>query len=168
MRRLPRLGVSLVLGLAMLIGATAQGGARADETVPDAMRPLSTDDNTYVPALGDLMGAIQLRHFKLWYSGKMKNWPLAAYELNQVENSFRDAARLYRHIPLENIVMISAPLEALGAAITARDEARFASAFSTLTTTCNTCHRAAGVGFIQVQIPTASPFSNQVFTPAPR
>jgi hypothetical protein len=36
---------------------------------------------SYVPSLGDLMAAIQLRHSKLWYVANLKNWPLADYEL---------------------------------------------------------------------------------------
>ena len=33
----------------------------------------------YKPGLGDIMGAIQMRHAKLWFAGKSLNWQLAAY-----------------------------------------------------------------------------------------
>jgi hypothetical protein len=47
----------------------------------------------------------------------------------------------------------------------ANDGARFASAFANLTAACNICHEAVHVGFITIQVPTASPFSNQSFIP---
>jgi hypothetical protein len=138
--------------------------AQDQDTVPYAMRPPALGD-TYLPNLGDIMGATQLRHFKLWYAGEARNWELASYEVGQIEDGFFNAARLYRNIPVEKINMIDEPLMALDSAIKARDEARFASAFADLTATCNACHRAANVGFITMQIPISSPFSNQSFTP---
>jgi len=42
--------------------------AFAQDTVPYAYRPPTAGD-TYVPSLGDIMGATQLRHFKLSYAG---------------------------------------------------------------------------------------------------
>jgi len=61
--------------------------------------------------------------------------------------------------------MIAQPLDALDRAIKNRDSARFTKAFSDLTVTCNACHEAAHVGFIRMQIPTTSPFSDQLFAP---
>ena len=39
-------------------------------------------NEAYTPGLGDFMGQIQMRHAKLWFAGKAKNWQLAAYELD--------------------------------------------------------------------------------------
>jgi hypothetical protein len=36
----------------------------------------------YEPGLGEFMTATQLRHAKLWFAGRHKNWDLAAYEIN--------------------------------------------------------------------------------------
>ena len=41
----------------------------------------------YVPALGDIMSATQLRHIKLWFAGKLQNWDLASYELRQIRSN---------------------------------------------------------------------------------
>jgi len=138
--------------------------AFAQDTVPYAYRPPTAGDS-YVPTLGDIMGATQLRHFKLSYAGKLGNWELASYELGQIEDSLITAARLYQNIPIEKINMVEQPLTALSNAIKAKDGARFAGAFADLTATCNGCHEAAHVGFITIQVPTASPFSNQSFMP---
>jgi len=149
--------------IALLLAAMPLA-AFGQEPVPEAMRPASVGD-AYVPSLGDIMGATQLRHIKLWNAGRLKNWELAAYELGQIEDSFNTAARLYRNIPIENIEMIGKPLAALDGAIKAKDGARFAKGFSDLTTTCDACHEVAHVGFITVQVPTASPFTDQSFKP---
>ncbi len=60
------------------------------------------------------------------------------------------------------------PIEAIGAAIEAKDGARFAKGFNELTAACNACHEGIGRGFIVIQVPTASPFSDQSFAPAPK
>ena len=155
MKHIPMIALSIV---AAMLPAFAQ------DTVPYAYRPPTAGD-TYVPTLGDIMGATQLRHFKLSYSGKLGNWGLASYELGQIEDSLINAARLYQNIPIEKINMVEQPLIALSSAIKAKDGARFASAFADLTAACNSCHEAAHVGFITIQVPTASPFSNQSFMP---
>jgi hypothetical protein len=138
--------------------------AFAQDTVPYAYRPPTAGD-TYVPSLGDIMGATQLRHFKLSYAGLLGNWELASYELDQIEDSLVNAARLYQNIPIEKINMVEQPLMALANSIKVKDGARFASAFADLTAACNSCHEAAHVGFIRIQVPTSSPFSNQSFMP---
>lgn len=124
----------------------------------------------YLPVLADIMSGTQLRHLKLAYSGKVKNWRLADYELGQIQQSFADAARLYpvfKNIPLAEFIKSESepPLADLRKAIDAKNLDDFATAFGKLTDACNRCHRAAGVGFIVIRVPTSSPFSNQLFPP---
>jgi len=57
------------------------------------------------------------------------------------------------------------PLADLRRAIDAKSSDGFAKAFGRLTQACNRCHQEAGVGFIVIRVPTASPFSNQLFPP---
>ncbi len=140
--------------------AAAMLPAAADDTVPYAWRPPKLGE-TYVPGLGDIMQAIQWRHIKLSYAGKLGNWGLAGYELSQMLESIGNAARLYESIPIEKIEMVDQPLIALSEAIKAKSGPRFTRAFADLTETCNSCHAAAQVGFITIQVPTASPFSDQ-------
>jgi hypothetical protein len=132
-------------------------------------QPASAADPA-VPALADIMSATQLRHLKLAYSGKVMNWPLAGYELGLIQQSFDAAARHYpvfKGIPLAELVRKESepPLVDLRRAIDAKSGDGFAKAFGRLTQACNRCHQGAGVGFIVIRIPTASPFSNQLFPP---
>jgi hypothetical protein len=119
----------------------------------------------YPPKLGDIMTAIQLSHIKLWFAGKLENWDLAAYEVAQIRESLGDAAQLYREIPVEFVTNTADPIDAIREAIAAKDSAKFAKAFGDLNQTCNACHQVIGRGFIVIQVPTSSPFTNQSFAP---
>ena len=121
----------------------------------------------YKPPLGDIMGKIQLRHIKLWFAGKLKNWELATYEVDEIRASLESAADLYRGIPVELATNTADPILALGKAIETKDSAMFAKAYSELTAACNACHAGIGRGFIVMQVPSSSPFTDQLFEPHP-
>ncbi len=55
--------------------------------------------------------------------------------------------------------------KALAEAIAAKDSAAFVAGFRQLTEACNACHESVHLGFIKIQTPTASPFSDQRFAP---
>lgn len=120
----------------------------------------------YKPSLGDLMTTIQLRHAKLWYAGRLKNWPLADYQLQQLGAEFAQAATLYPDMAAAGMDETSKLAKQLGEAVNAQDEAQFEKAFSGITAQCNACHEAAGRPFINVRTPKfPSPYSNQLFDP---
>ena len=119
-----------------------------------------------VPSLGDMMAAIQLRHAKLWYSGRVKNWPLADYELEQLNASLRQATRFYTKMPASDMTATDKAAALISEAIKAKDGAKFSMAFGQMTAACNSCHEAAGRAFIFIRVPSrVSPFSNQMFEP---
>lgn len=146
------LSISLVGGFSLRAGAEEQDASR--------------------PTLSDLMALTQLRHFKLWYAQRVGNWPLADYELKQFNTTIDRIVKLYpttSSISQANLIheKTDPAMSALRQAISDRDSSRFEAAFVQITNACNQCHKAAGVGFITVQVPTHSPFSNQNFGPAP-
>ena len=122
----------------------------------------------YRPPLGDIMGKIQLRHIKLWFAGKARNWELATYEVDEIKASLETAADLYRGIPVELVTNTADPIQAIRDAIAAKDGAAFAKGYSDLTVACNACHQGIRRGFIVIQVPTASPFTDQSFSPPKR
>ncbi len=131
-----------------------------------AQSPVGSVGANYVPHLGDIMGATQLRHIKLAYAGKRRNWELAAYELDQIKMSFQDAATYYPGIPITDMTIVEKPVRRLSEAIQQRNPKTFSAAFAELTAACNSCHQAIGRDFIVIQVPASSPFSNQIFEPA--
>ncbi len=127
----------------------------------------------YTPGLGEIMTFQQMRHVKLWFAGLNANWPLASYELDELNEGFEDVATYHpthkdAQLPIPQLIdkMIKAPIRQLDEAIKAQDQDRFMKAFDQLTEGCNGCHQATKFGFNVVTRPTANPYSNQVFQPA--
>ena len=49
---------------------------------------LGSQQQPYTPSLAVVMQLIQFSHFKLFLAGAHRNWPLAEYELSQMETTF--------------------------------------------------------------------------------
>jgi hypothetical protein len=150
-----------------LVFAIGAGVPAFGDDVPFAQPPLAVPGQPGTPlaSLGDIMEMIQLRHIKLWYAIKSKNWGLLNYELEQIKDSFTHALIYYRNIPVEYIVAVNKPLIFLQDAVKSKDGSKLEKGFADLTTACNSCHQAAEVGFIVIQKPNSSPFSDQNFLP---
>src|SRR5262249_43240730 len=123
---------------------------------------------TYTPSLAVVMGLIQLSHFKLWLLGNVRNWPLAEYELSQMNATLQDARALFPNVPAADTSAMSA--EELRDAIRTKDGAKFDAAFRKFTSECNSCHERAGLRFIKIRVPATSPImtsplSNESFEP---
>ncbi len=151
----------MTIAAAACLGA-ALTGARAEEAKPGATP-------VYTPQVSDFMSETQLRHFKLWFSGSLSNWPLAAFELAKMKTSFDLAAEFDAKTDPNFADLMKASADPafkdLEAAIAANNEAAFIQGFERLTKSCNACHAASGLSFIKIQTPTASPFSDQSFAP---
>jgi hypothetical protein len=126
---------------------------------------------SYVPGLGELMARIQVNHAKLWLAGEARNWDLADYQLGEMKEVFSDVQDFsprYKNVPVGEMIeaIMTGTINDLEGAIATRDFARFSSSFDKLTESCNSCHAAAGRGYIAIQRPARSDFSNQNFAPA--
>jgi hypothetical protein len=116
-RRLLWLCLAAAPALALVASASARS---ADTAAP------------YVPGLGEIMAATQMRHLKLWYAGAAQNWPLADYEVDELAEGFADAARYHPHHkdaprPLPELIpqFTAAPIAALRTAIAAHNPVDF-------------------------------------------
>jgi hypothetical protein len=145
--------------LALLVSVPPMAVALAQSS----QEPISRDEN--LPRLGEIMLAKQWRHIKLWFAGKQHNWSLAAYELAQIKASLAQAATLYSGIPVNDVLILDAPIQSIDKAIQSKDSAGFVKAFNELTNGCNVCHREMGREFIEIKMPAESPFSDQLFAP---
>ena len=126
----------------------------------------------YVPGLGELMTAIQMRHAKLGIAGESGNWGLADYEIDELDEGLSDVVDLHpTHAnvrkPLTALVpqFTKMPIERLRTAIKAKNPEAFLGAFDELTAGCNGCHQTASFGFNVVTRPTSPPVTNQEFAP---
>lgn len=153
----------------LLAAAALTSGCSSKQPSPEAQ---DARTKPYVIGLGEIMGLTQMRHAKLWFAGKASNWPLAAYELDEIREGLDDAATFHPHHksvprPLGGMIaeFVGPPLDDLGAAVRAKDSGKFVAAFDRLTDGCNACHREAAFGFNVVTRPTSPPVSNQNFAP---
>jgi hypothetical protein len=121
-------------------------------------------NKTYKPGLGEFMTGIQLHHAKLWFAGQNQNWPLANFEIHEIQESLDDIDEFCKDRPeVKSIGMLKPAIDSVAGAIRQRDLQSFKNSFSLLTNTCNTCHKATDHGFNVVIIPTDPPVSNQDF-----
>jgi len=133
--------------------------------------PVASALSQYVPGLGEFMGLTQMRHTKLWFAGEARNWPLASYELDEIQEGFDDIVRLHpvhegSPLPIKDILprLTAEPLAKIRDAIDAQDKAQFEAAFDLLTQACNACHQAENFGFNHIVRPSGNPYTNQDFS----
>jgi hypothetical protein len=133
---------------------------------------LATAQQPHPAAVGDLMTAfVQPRHIKLGLAGNEQNWLYAAYELDQLRETFADLAEIlpkYRDLSIPDLITstVKKPLAALDRAIRAKDGNQFTVAYGQLTASCNSCHQSYDRAVIVIQHPTASTFPDQDFRPS--
>jgi hypothetical protein len=124
-------------------------------------------NETYKPGFGEFMSGIQMHHAKLWFAGQNQNWPLADFEVHEIQESLDDLQNFCKDRPeLKTIGMINPPIDSVANAVRQKDLQLFKSSFVLLTNTCNNCHRATDHGFNVVTIPSNLPVVNQDFKPA--
>ncbi len=154
-----------ILAGAMAIAMLGSGNAQAPVT------PQGATSQAYRPGLGDLMTmTVQPRHIKLALAGREKNWPYAAYELHQLEESFERVVRYWpqwRRNPIADIMssVTKDPMAMLAQAIKNADAEQYNIAYRRLTDSCNACHQATNVGVNVIVVPDSSTFPDQDFRP---
>jgi hypothetical protein len=153
-------------------------GSAQQHTMPGMNMPGMNMEDVYSnkpfrPGLGELMVAfVQPRHIKLGLAGAAQNWDYAVYELDELQGTFDDIGKLIlKHgelsIPQAIAATVKQPLDALDAAIKAKDSAGFTKAYADLTTACNACHVSAGHPTIVIKVPDVpgTAFPDQDFSP---
>ena len=170
MNRLPR----SILVAVLLAGATSlPGSAQQHVNMPAPAMGDILSKAPYRPGLGELMTAfVQPRHTKLGLAGAAGSWDYAAYELDELRETFDDVGKLIlKHgdlsIPQAIASTVKQPLDALDSAIKARDQGAFTKAYADLTAGCNACHASAGHPMIVIKVPDVSgaAFPDQDFGP---
>jgi hypothetical protein len=180
-RRLPlgrlTLGLTILAALSDAAGAQQQHRDMPGMSTPTQPKPGMDmgevkSSAPFRPGLGDLMTAlVQPRHTKLGLAGAAQNWDYAAYELDELRETFDLVGKqILKHgslsIPQTIAATVKQPMEAVDAAIKAKDQTGFSKAYAELTDACNACHKSADHAMIVIQVPTvsATAFPDQDFT----
>lgn len=170
------LGMKLVLvGLAMIpfAGCSQQRNTNPDAALETKVAALKEETNEIEPGLGEIMGVIEQHHAKLYYAGTMANWPLAAYEVGEIQENLEEAEELYPAssekvtVALPKIIpaMTKSTIAGVQQAIQQKNEKLFVQAYQALSKSCSSCHAAENHPFIKIQTPAAGMFSDQDFAP---
>jgi hypothetical protein len=165
---------TFILGLALIFLAgcarqqTLDTNTTAALEVQIAQLKAAIDD--LKPGLGEIMGVIQQHHAKLYYAGSKSNWPLADYELGEIQEGLDDAVQFnptFKGAPVASLVpaLTKGSLQKVHDAIAKKDKKAFLEAYNSLSTSCSNCHKAANHPFVQIQVPSEAQFSDQKFTP---
>src|SRR5262249_49361852 len=80
--------------------------------------PPKAGQGASIRGLGEIMALQQMRHAKLWLAGSAGNWPLAAYELDELREGFDDVVHFHpthkdAPLPLDQLVpkIVGQPLQ---------------------------------------------------------
>jgi len=123
-------------------------------------------ENGYRPGLGEFMSSIQLHHAKLWFAGVNKNWKLADFEIQEIQESVEAIQEFNNDRPeVKEIGMIKPSIDSVRNAIKEQNVQSFKDSYLLLTNTCNNCHKVTEHSFNVVTIPSAPPVVNQDFKP---
>ena len=112
-------------------------------------------------ALSDLMTKLQLQHAKLWFAGKLSNWALATYEIQQIDANLEATGKFLTDPSQANPARQQ--LQKVREAVQAKNLPAFMASYATMTNECNGCHRSSGYAAIAIQIPLTLPVPNQLF-----
>jgi hypothetical protein len=164
--------ILIVLVLISLAGCKQQPSMNSDAALEAKVSALESAVDDAKPGLGEIMGVIQQHHAKLYYAGMKANWPLANYELGEIQESLDDAVKFYPKfkevpVPLTELVptMTQASLAQMHEAIERNDKKLFFQAYGALSKSCSNCHVAADHPFVKIKAPTEAMFSDQEFAP---
>jgi len=121
---------------------------------------------TYKPGFGEFMSGIQLHHAKLWFAGISNNWPLADFEIHEIEETLEDLQKFCGERPeVKSIATIIPALDSTKYSVQQKNLTLFKNSFLSLTAACNNCHKVTNHSFNVVTVPTGLPVVNQDFKP---
>jgi hypothetical protein len=122
------------------------------------------------PGLGEYMTTIQLHAAKLWFAAKAGSWELAAYELDELEETMAAVKKLDAEkngVKIANVIdaVLQTQIAQLEKSIKQKNQAEFDKSYDATLSACNGCHTQAGFRFIEVVRPSAPPVTNQKWRP---
>ena len=144
--------------------ATQMGGRSADV---DAMK-LQTDVahlKDIVPGQSHAMIDVGYHMVNLWFAVQKRNWPFAAFELDETRNRIRWTIRINpvrkdpdgKDVDLKGIFdgIDQSSLAMLKQAVEKKDSAAFVVAYKQMLESCYACHKTSGKPYLRPMIPTA-------------
>jgi len=120
----------------------------------------------YTPGLGDMMSTVQHHHTKLWFAGINKNWELAEFEVNELQETFDSISEYHGdEFDVGKLIpeIIKPRLKETANAIGKKDVVAFKEQYRELSSGCNSCHETTEHEFIKIKAPTQPAFTDQEY-----
>jgi len=95
------------------------------------------------------------RYTALFFAGEDRNWEFANYQATKLKLAIENGLQRRPARAASAQGFLNATLPAVLDAIKGKDAAGFRRTFAAMTATCNSCHAAEKVGFMNVVTPTA-------------
>lgn len=160
------------IAAAFLAGGLAGCSGPPADAVSEALleERLEALERRFTPGLHTLMVELAMRHATLWFAGDAQNWPLAYYQVHELEELIDDIRELhpvYREVQVETLIgnMTAPAVAEIEDAVEAQDHDAFVRGYDTLTRACNACHEVSDREALVIQRPTAPPFTNLRYRP---
>jgi hypothetical protein len=126
------------------------------------------------PDVGQMMLGIQSHFAKLHYAAEARNWDLARFEREEIQEDLETVAAMKPQDNGVNLVgiisaftnSVTGPMAQMNDAISVSDRQLFRKSYQDMASMCNACHQATGRPFIFITIPTNPPVFNQRWEPA--
>jgi hypothetical protein len=149
-RSIARVSVIAGLCLALGFGCTVRRDGHEGES------PNEAEESG--PHFGDRMDGIGRRFERLGRAGMAGRWEFAAYEVDELRESFEELERV--PVPEEELgnldvadlvrALVASALPGVDSAVARQDSAAFRAAFRQVAQECNDCHHRAKRPFVQV------------------
>jgi hypothetical protein len=121
--------------------------------------------------LADVMGKLQLHANKLFFAGTKQNWKLAAFYVEELEETVADIKRrenvMHGQINVSGLMpaLLMPEIETLERITNNKEAEEFPKSYTRLVNGCNTCHQAAQLPFIVISEPKTPALDNQRYEP---
>ena len=126
------------------------------------------------PELGQQMLELQIRHDRLWWAGRARNWNLAYFMVGELGEALRGIEASNGDAPelepdkLSEVMpaMMNPAIRNVQLALEKKDPAAFGKAYDELSAACTACHLRAGVDFLHIERPRTPLLDNLRYAPA--
>ena len=153
--------------------ATAKPAGSAADTVQSDVAHLKD----ITPAQSHSMIDVGYHMANLWFAVQHRNWPLAAFEVDETRNRIRWTIRISptrkgpdgEPVDLKGIFdgMDASVLPPLKEAVEKKDPKAFVAAYRTTLEACYACHKTSGKAYLRPMIPTTPPQPIINYDPSP-
>ncbi len=122
--------------------------------------------------IGDIITKLQRHANKLYFAGEHRNWDLAAFYLEEVEETVKGIANkdiMEGQVNVSGLMqaLLVPEVETLEEKLQHQSPEEFRKQYGSLIKGCNTCHELTKHRYIRIIEPRTPIFDNQVYDPLP-